>query len=116
MQPLRPREQARVLAASPGLVPFDRFKGIPRSDANWTFSSSLCFFLCSKSQNSCVFLVFVLEFVVGFVLRIAKQLCYSCAFVCSSLCFFLCWILEFVVGFVLQDNKTVVLFMCIFVL
>ena len=41
--------------------------------------SSLCFFLC-----------WFLEFVVGFVLWVAKQLWCSCAFFCALVCAFAC--------------------------
>ena len=53
-------------------------------DVNWNLSSA------PNRETVVLFLCSFLEFVVGFVLRIAKQLCYSCACFCALVCAFSC--------------------------
>ena len=77
--------------ASPGLVPFDHFR-----KQSWVLLQigsfrPVCAFPCAPNRKTVVlFLCWFLEFVVGFVLWVAKQLWCSCAFFCALVCAFSC--------------------------
>ena len=73
--------------ASPGLVPSDHFRKESWVLMQIRLFQAGCAFPCAPNRKTVVlFLCSFLEFVVGFVLRIAKQLCYSCAFFCALVC------------------------------